>query len=401
VPLWFAHPPPTTNHQPPATMPSFLLPLAALVSAGAAAADDSVTGLAATIGWEKVVHQVEMADPVFPSAPRIYNVVQFKDRRGFPVEYAVSFVTPVCNDRQCQLVEATMVWDPPGYFKRIECSPDKPLTKKDHQPFTADDSAKLERILKDRQSILKSWSLKYLQEPLAAVGAASGVDAVTAPTPLAVQEAVVQDAAYTTWALWRWANGEMAQRVRRLTEQSATEAYLKELLVSNLRRDVDFAIDCVSEHYPGDGRFVESFFHVLEHGAREQVVRAIAFLERALPDKPRFHARLIDSCCRMHPTQSPIVLQHLAAAPDLRPSTLEALTERLPEFSFFQVHLVLRILQERKFASKKAVAGVARLLASDDFFIARRACEHLMALELDAETAGQVAAFRQRFRERL
>ena len=74
---------------------------------------------------------------------------------------------------------------------------------------------------------------------------------------------------------------------------------------------------------------------------------------------------------------------------------------RLPEFSFFQVHLVLRILQERKFASKKAVAGVARLLASDDFFIARRACEHLMALELDAETAGQVAAFRQRFRERL
>lgn len=67
MPLWFAHPPPTTNHQPPATMPSFLLPLAALVSAGAAAADDSVTGLAATIGWEKVVHQVEMADPVFPS----------------------------------------------------------------------------------------------------------------------------------------------------------------------------------------------------------------------------------------------------------------------------------------------------------------------------------------------
>ena len=101
----------------------------------------------------------------------------------------------------------------------------------------------------------------------------------------------------------------------------------------------------------------------------------------------------------MHPTQSPIVLQHLAAAPDLRPSTLEALTERLPEFSFFQVHLVLRILQERKFASKKAVAGVARLLASDG----SSSPEGLAAPDGvgDAETAGQVAAFRQRFRERL
>ncbi|MGI6418917.1 MAG: hypothetical protein ACOX1P_24980 [Thermoguttaceae bacterium] len=382
-------------------MHSVLLPLAALLSAGAAASDHPATGLSATIGLEKVVHQVEMVDPVFPSSPRVYNVVQFNNRRGFPVEYAVSFITPVCNDKQCQLVEATMVWDPPGYFKRLEYSPDKPLTKKEHRPFTADDYAKLDRILKDRDSILKSWSLEYLQEPLAAVGAASGVDAVTGPTPLAVQEAVVQDAAYTTWALWRWANGEMAQRVRRLTEQSATEEYLKELLVSNVRRDVDFAIDCVIERYPGDGRFVESFFHILEHGEREQIVRAIAFLERAMPDKPGFHSRLIDSCCRMHPMHSPIVLQHLAAEPDLEPSTLEALTERLPEFSFFQVHLVLRILQERKFASKKAVAGVARLLSSDDFFIARRACEHLMTLALDAETAGQVAAFRQRFRERL
>ncbi len=99
-------------------MHSVLLPLAALLSAGAAASDHPATGLSATIGLEKVVHQVEMVDPVFPSSPRVYNVVQFNNRRGFPVEYAVSFITPVCNDKQCQLVEATMVWNPPGYFKR-------------------------------------------------------------------------------------------------------------------------------------------------------------------------------------------------------------------------------------------------------------------------------------------
>ena len=59
------------------------------------------------------------------------------------------------------------------------------------------------------------------------------------------------------------------------------------------------------------------------------------------------------------------------------------------------------MLEDRKFASKKTITAAAELLTSDDFFIARRAYEHLRRQELDADTANKVTAFGERYRDRL
>jgi len=80
---------------------------------------------------------------------------------------------------------------------------------------------------------------------------------------------------------------------------------------------------------------------------------------------------------------------------------LEELTEHLHRLPYFQVHLTLRLLEEREFFSKRTESDVSRLLESEDFFIARRACEFLMDQDLAAETRTKVAAFRERNRERL
>ncbi len=356
-------------------------------------------------GRPKSVHQIQLADPVTPTAPaKVHEVVQFRDPNGFPVEYTLSFVTHVCNDDQCLPVEVTLVWDALGYFKRLTYPPGKPLTKKEHVPFTTEDYAKLDRILKDRSSILRGWTLAFLDEPLETIGGIDGidgVDAMTAPTPTTVRDSVVEDAAYTSWALWHWANGEIVPKLRGITEEKCAPRYLQHLLASEDRRHADYALEYVIEHHPSDTQFVENVFRILENGEREQITRSLEFLGQAMPNKQKLHARLIESCVRMRASDCPMILQKLAAEPDLPATTLEALTGHLSELPYFPIHLILRMLEQRKFASEKTISEVAALLDGDDFFIARRACEHLTQQDLDTGMQTKVDAFREKNRDRL
>jgi len=347
---------------------------------------------------DKVVYEMELADPAFPSKPaRVHRVVQSKDRNGFPAGYAMRVTTEVCADKKCKTVEVTMYWNALGYYERLEYPLGKPLTKKEHVPFDADDYAKLDRILADRASILATHSLAFLAKP----AEDEGIDAWSGATPLTVQESVVKDAAYTTWVMWHWANGEIVQKLRALTEQSCTPRYLKSLLGSEDRRAIDFALKYVIEHHSSDAQFLGDVFRVLENGDREHVVLSLRFLSRATKDKKELHARLIESYGRMKNMYSPIVLDYFAAERVLPGTTLEGLTARLDGLPYFQVHLILRLLEQRKFFSEKTESDVSRLLDGDDFFIARRACEHLMKQDLGTETARKVDEFRKRNRDRL
>ncbi len=348
---------------------------------------------------ERVVHRVELADPVFPAkSPQVYELVQLKDRNGDPAEYTLSFRTHVCVDNQCKPVEVTLFWNAVGYFERLEYPPAMPLTKKEHVPFTDEDYVKLDRILKDRNSILGSWAVSYLEQP---VPAEENVDAVTAPTPVTVQDSVVEDAAFTTWALWRWANGEIVPKLHNITEQSCSPAYLKRLLKSEDRRFADFALDYLVEQDRFDPDFADSVFHLLEHGERDQILRALTYLDKAVANKQTLHARLVDSCCRVRPADCPLILEKLSGEPDLSAGTLEALTGRLDELPYFPIHLVLRMLEERKFASDTTIADAAALLVNDDFFIARRAYEHLSKLDPGGDVQAKIEAFHERNRDRL
>ena len=354
---------------------------------------------------EKVTYQIELSDPVAPTIPpRTYEVTQLLDGNGYPAGYTLSFVTHVCNDNQCLPVEVAMTWDALGYFTGLSYPRGKPLTKKEHVPFTPDDYAKLDRILRDRNSILRDWSLAFLEKPIETMGGENliaGVDAMTAPTPATVKDSVIEDTAYTSWALWHWANGQIVPKLRQITEQKSTPAFLKHLLASEDRRHADYALQYVIEHHPSGAEFVDDVVRILETGQREQITQAIAYLEKAIPDREKRHGRLIESCARMRAADCPIVLQSLAAEPNLPPATLEALAAHLSELPYFPVHLTLRILEQRKFASEKTTANVAALLENNDFFIARRAYEHLASQTLQADMQNRVEAFRQKNHDRL
>ena len=348
---------------------------------------------------EAVVYEVELANPAVPSEPgRSYSVVQRSDRNGFPVEYSLLVRTPVCTGGKCKTVDVTIFWNSLGYYERLKCPPGKPLTKKEHVPFDAADYAKLDRILRDRNSVLGTHSLATMVQRAADD---EGADAWTGPTPVTVQQSVVKDAAYTTWVMWRWANGSIVPELRSLTERRCTPRFLEHLLRSDDRRDVDFALDHILKHSADDGRYRDAVFHVLENGDRDQVRRSLSFLDKAVKDRKVLHARLAESCCRMKQFCSPIVLDYFGADPELPSTTLEELTSRLGRLPYFQVHLTLQLLEARKAFSARIESDVSRLLDSRDFFIARRASEYLVKQQLSPTIRKKLDAFRERNRDRL
>jgi len=349
--------------------------------------------------------EIELSDPVSPTLPpRTYRVIQFSDEDGFPAGYALSFTTHVCMDELCRMVKLTMYWDALGYYQRLEYPADMPLTKKKHVPFLAADYAKLDQILKDRNSILGTHPLEILVTPMpekAESADSAGIDGWSGATPQTVKDAVVDDAAYTSWAMWRWANGEIFRKLQDLTEQRCTPNYLRRLLQSQDRREVDFALKHVVRHRPTDEQFVDDVFHVLEAGDREHIALSLKFLHGAMPDKRRLHGRLIESYCRLTGNYSPMILDYFAAQPNLPPETLEGLSGVLDRLPFFQVHLILRLLDAKGFFSGRVEADVAGLLDHREFFIARRASEHLMKQQLAADTKRKLDAFRDQHRQRL
>jgi len=377
------------------------------------------TILAATVahaGEKPTEYSLELSDPVAPTLPpRAYRVVQSCDEQGFPAGYALTFTTHVCVDEQCREVTVTMHWAALGYYQRLEYPADAPLTKKKHVPFSPEDYSRLDQILRDRDSILGSQPLEVFGPivspglPQVAAGVAGGgevtggdvVDGWSGATPQAVKDAVVEDAAYTSWTMWRWANGEIVRNLQDLTEQRCTPEYLHKLLQSDDRRAVDFSLRYILRHCPTDGQFVADVFHVLETGDREHVALALQLLHRAVADKRRLYQGLIESYGRMNSTYSPLILDYLSAQPDLPAETLEGLSGVLHQLPYFQMHLALRLLDARAFFSPRVEADVAGLLDSPDFFIARRASEYLLKQPLGTDTKRKLDTFRQKYRDRL
>lgn len=349
--------------------------------------------------------EVELSDPVSPELPpRAYRVASLVDQDGFPAGYRLSFTTHVCLDNQCRTVQLTMFWDALGFYQRLEYPVDAPLTKKEHVPFQASDYAKLDQILKERDSVLATCSLNVVVAPPTLdeqAALAAGLDGWSGATPQAVKDAVVDDAAYTSWTLWHWANGQIVSKLQNQTRQRATPAYLQRLLRSRDRRAVDFALRHILAHCPTDGRFVDDVFHVLETSDREHILLALKFLDDAVPDARERYARLIDSFCRLNGTNAPLVLEYFAAQADLPPETRDGLAGVLDRLPYFQVHLILRLFEAKGFFSETIEAHVVALLEHREFFIARRASEYLAKQTLDAESHRSLEAFRQRHRGRL
>jgi hypothetical protein len=142
------------------------------------------------------------------------NVCIFGDTE--PAGYLAQVDMVVCDDKLCANVLLKLYWDFAGNYLRFDTIAGKPLTKFDHKKFNANDYQKLDRILKDKNSMLRVLEKEDLIDKNVKIKATT-VDAVTGATPATIKNAVVEGAVYTSYALWHFVNGSVGNRMRTYT----------------------------------------------------------------------------------------------------------------------------------------------------------------------------------------
>jgi len=168
------------------------------------------------------------------------------DNDQLPSYYYSHIRTPVCEDGLCDLLVIDIYWNLLGDFSHYQTIKGRPLTKFDHEEFSAEDHQKLHKILEDKRSLLGENELYDLIDERTKL-VSDEVDAVTGATKKAVKKAVVSGAVYSTYVLWHIANGEISERIPPHTQELWNEALLKKFLTSDNYDYIYYALDQLEE----------------------------------------------------------------------------------------------------------------------------------------------------------
>ncbi len=136
-----------------------------------------------------------------------------------------------CGENICEVITVRMFWDELGRYVKYELEQGEGLEKKEGVPFTAQDYKKLEWVLNNKDSELKSMFKNDLVASDFVEHGNVNVDAVSGATSTITPNEIVEGAVWTCFTLWHWANGEIKTKIReinsnQLTRKSLIDNYL-------------------------------------------------------------------------------------------------------------------------------------------------------------------------------
>lgn len=320
--------------------------------------------------------EVTLSDPLYPNRPaKTYPVKIAWDKHGFPARYSFHLVAETCFDDKCKPLDATLQWDALGRYVGLSDSPRFPLTKKEHDPFGRQDYQRLDKILSDADSLLGRHPLEFFVPTKPAI--ADKVDAVTMPTPIAVQDAVVPGAAYTSWVLWRWVNGDIVDQLLARTRRLSGDDHLSRCLNSSDRGFVEFALRRLLGDGIDDPRHLRACYRVLENSGRANCELALKLLLDSASDLDEVHRKLI-ALIGSNGGSSRLILNHFRDLTNPSPEDWVHLAKQLKHISDYRdLGIAMKLLKRRASDSAVVRTHVALLLESDDHFVVMQAKEYL------------------------
>lgn len=331
------------------------------------------------------------------------DVVQVFDSNGDP-RYFMDVGSVVCGDTKCEIVTVRLHFDPLGNYDRYELPSGGNLTKRGHQPFSPDDHQKLQAILSDPYSQLKSIAWDQITRPKSSQATRDKVDAISAPTVLSEREVVVVGAAYTCYTLWHWSHGEVGNVIREMTGSASDKQDLIRYLQRGEYQYVAFATDQLRRRNVFDTEAINAVVQVLRHGRAELIDPALSYLATASSKTG------VDCFLRCRDDK------YLVADSDKRVQFLKALresTQKLPsgylgQFngwlaradSYYEVHLLLTLLEREKVSSPEAVSEAMSLLGSGNSLVVSRCYRYLKAHKLSESQQRKLEQFEQQHPDR-
>ena len=330
-------------------------------------------------------------------SPKSCEVVLVPNSAGKPSAYYMDVPSVVCSDAKCKDVSVRLHFDPVGNYQRYQLPPGENLTKLGDKPFSTADHEKLHQILSDPYSQLKTIGMDEVTVPKSSAAGVPVVDAISQPTMLSKQNAVVVGAAYTCCTLWHWSHGEVQNVIRDMTIQATDKQDLLRCLQSNIEKYVLFALEQFREQNLFDPDIIVAVVQVMRHGDEKLTDPALKYLAKAsveTGDDSLFRSSE-DELLAANPRKRVQLLETLRETKqDFPPGYLGRFSSWLPRAdSYYEVHLLLTLLEREKTPPEEAIREAMSLLQSDQALVVRRSYRYLKAQKLNPSQQKQLDAF--------
>ena len=330
------------------------------------------------------------------------SLYRISDQAGCPQEYYMDVDSVACGDGVCEVIKVRLHWDALGGYIRYEFPKGGTLTKKGHKPFNRVDHEKLHLILSDSGSALRKFNPASLAAPDTA---GDDVDAVTKPTPLFYQNSVVKGAIYTCYTLWHWVNGDAAKKILELTSKTCSHEHLMRYVNEGSDKFFIFAVEQLGDRGVFDEATASAIIKRANEGRAVYMQGALSYFELAQMKGAQefYYNAIMQFFAEGNSQKRTLCLRSLGESGQSGSDEFyKKMAGFLPELgSYFEVHLLLNILEAHNPDSVEIMKQVEKVLENDNFLIARRAFWFLEKRKLSEAQAKTVEAFRVKYESRL
>ncbi|MEI6276823.1 MAG: hypothetical protein WCP08_12575 [Prolixibacteraceae bacterium] len=189
---------------------------------------------------------------IYPFADKIdslsgQEIYELRNEKELPIWFCREFYKQVCLTGQCKIIHLWLFWDGAGNYLGIQVFKDEELTKLEHGKFEPADYVKLDAILKDSTSMLKTSKYETLTEEVK-IKSNFQVDAYSGATKPSILQEVVAGAAYTCFTLWHTVYGATQVEVSKIISERMSQSYLALLFESADPSFISLAIRSVEKN---------------------------------------------------------------------------------------------------------------------------------------------------------
>lgn len=303
------------------------------------------------------------------------TLFEYLNKNMEPIMYSRKFLTGVCIDGKCRLLNIELFWNITGRYLGFELPGGEFLSKTEHVKFNSSEYDKLQNLLCNRNSALANYKL----EDLVPVKDTTETDAVSTATIAAVLDYIVPGAVYTTYTLWHLVYGSTKPHIVKITSDKITSEIVLKLLNGHNVSDKVWALT----HLPNEMEINTA----LRNKLMEIISGDDIFLtEQALNAlKPNYMIKetqidLLNIFNDSGFLQRRLIIRKLEESEILDDHVVKNLSAELGNLKGVLIKMVLEMFIIHEIKNKVVVDNVAALLKNENLYIANQALNYLETL---------------------
>jgi hypothetical protein len=170
---------------------------------------------------EEVKHKIQVIHPGKHMDQPIESILVEKlKKNGETLEFLINVESVICTNNTCKIVPVNIYWDKFGAYNRIELEKGDYLEKLDGEEFSKREYRKLDKILKNKKSVLANYNIDEIlvaDKATESEEKLKNIDAVSGATILSIPDMeTIKGATLTCYTLWHWVNGDVSKRIKEI-----------------------------------------------------------------------------------------------------------------------------------------------------------------------------------------